>query len=487
MERGEPVLWVDIEKDAEIRPTMSMIDLNLKSVLCVPLKIGGRVLGSIYVDNSVVTGNFTQHELNLLTTLSGQTAIAIENASLYNNLEDKVDQLAQSNRELTLLKNKIETLLRGTKEMAAAKDEVSAIEVAIRYIWEEISKNQRYPVSVEVYFKNSKNEISYYQLEGQHTFSLTKIDDFRSTEKSQTIFSDVDEIVGSESQVSIPIRKGGVEFAQIYIQDVTLEQDKSNFIKNIANSLALVLSNLRYAEKESLAMVGQMASGIIHDLRQPMGIILGYADMMAKSQLSQEIQTDLSTKIVKQIRLAEDMVSDIMDFVRGKMYLDIKEYSLKSYMKEISQFMDIILKGTTIDFVYDLEYDGKIYMDADRFRRVIFNIVGNASDAMKTQLDGEVSVTVRKDDKDIIFLFSDNGPGIPEPIQDSLFEPFATSGKAYGTGLGMAISKKIVEEHDGTITFSTEKGEGTTFKIVLPQDGDGVNGLERRSKGLQLL
>lgn len=222
-------------------------------------------------------------------------------------------------------------------------------------------------------------------------------------------------------------------------------------------------------------MVGQMASGIIHDLRQPMGIILGYADMMAKSQLSQEIQTDLSTKIVKQIRLAEDMVSDIMDFVRGRMHLDIREYSLRSYMEEISQFMDIILKGTTIDFVYDLEYDGKIYMDADRFRRVIFNIVGNASDAMKRQLDGKISVTVRKEDDEILFLFSDNGPGIPESIRDSLFEPFATSGKAYGTGLGMAISKKIVEEHDGTITFATEKGEGTTFKIVLPQNGNGVN------------
>ena len=87
VETGEPVLLSDIEDERQFTPTTSMLNLQLKSVLCIPLKTGNKILGVIYVDNSIAKGNFGERELNLLKTLSSETAIAIENAMLYKDLQ----------------------------------------------------------------------------------------------------------------------------------------------------------------------------------------------------------------------------------------------------------------------------------------------------------------------------------------------------------------------------------------------------------------
>ena len=83
---------------------------------------------------------------------------------------------------------------------------------------------------------------------------------------------------------------------------------------------------------------------------------------------------------------------------------------------------------------------------------------------------GAFSITMERDDDFAVFTFADTGGGIPVEIRASLFESFVTQGKEEGTGLGLAIVKKIVEEHNGTITFTSEMGEGTAFEIRIPID-----------------
>ena len=105
-------------------------------------------------------------------------------------------------------------------------------------------------------------------------------------------------------------------------------------------------------------------------------------------------------------------------------------------------------------------------MDGSRFRRVIDNILNNAREALKP---GQ-SVTVRwsVDSKAVAIEIEDNGPGIPESICATIFEPFVTSGKESGTGLGLAIARKIVEDHGGAISVESQSGVGTRFMITLP-------------------
>ena len=124
------------------------------------------------------------------------------------------------------------------------------------------------------------------------------------------------------------------------------------------------------------------------------------------------------------------------------------------------------MRSRDVEYEIQLEYDGIIEMDGERFRRVIYNITGNAAEAMDS--GGKLILKVLKEDNNVIFLFIDNGPGIPEEHQDKIFQPFYTVGKEKGTGLGMAIAKRIVEEHGGSISFDSVEGKGTTFKVVLP-------------------
>ncbi|KJR41431.1 ATP-binding region, ATPase-like domain protein, partial [Candidatus Magnetoovum chiemensis] len=119
-------------------------------------------------------------------------------------------------------------------------------------------------------------------------------------------------------------------------------------------------------------------------------------------------------------------------------------------------------------------YDGNIQIDAERFKRVIFNISGNAKEIMSLK-GGKLLILSRLKEKGVEIVLSDTGSGVPEDIIDTLFEPFVTKGKKTGTGIGLAVTKKIVLEHSGEIfavngNYSEVEGfDGANFVITLPK------------------
>jgi signal transduction histidine kinase len=107
--------------------------------------------------------------------------------------------------------------------------------------------------------------------------------------------------------------------------------------------------------------------------------------------------------------------------------------------------------------------------DASKLMRVLQNLIGNAIDALhNAKIEGLIEVVAKETDGSVILTVSDNGPGIPQSIRETFFEPFVTQGKNEGTGLGSAIVKTIIEAHRGSITFETS-AQGTTFTIRLPK------------------
>jgi signal transduction histidine kinase len=112
------------------------------------------------------------------------------------------------------------------------------------------------------------------------------------------------------------------------------------------------------------------------------------------------------------------------------------------------------------------EYDGTARFDENKLKRVIFNLARNACQAMGA--GGTFTWRVRREDAQLVFECSDTGPGIPKEMEGRLFESFATHGKSDGTGLGLAMAKKIVDAHCGTISCSSVLGQGASFKIALP-------------------
>jgi len=214
-----------------------------------------------------------------------------------------------------------------------------------------------------------------------------------------------------------------------------------------------------------------MLAGLLHDLKTPMTIISGYAQLMAASDDAVQREQYVE-QIQRQFDLMAGMTREVLAFARGDTDLVVRKVYVNRYTEELTTQLGAATAGRSIDFEVEPRYDGIAYFDEQKLLRVFHNLARNAVEAMPE--GGNLKVIVDKVGEQIQWTVSDSGPGIPPELRGRLFELFAT-GKKGGTGLGLAIVKKIVDDHHGTI--AVESGStGTTFVIRLPlarpTDGD---------------
>lgn len=223
--------------------------------------------------------------------------------------------------------------------------------------------------------------------------------------------------------------------------------------------------------KERLSAIGQMASAIVHDFKGPMTAILGFSELMVQPEFDEEEKRSIYKSVRSEIDRMVDMTNEVLDFTKGTITLQREPISLRLLFEEAIRPLERGLKRNQVEVSFEHGVDGEIPVDRRRFRRVIENLANNAIDAMYG--GGRLDLHSEDAGEEVILRIRDTGPGIPEKIRESLFEPFVTHGKAHGTGLGMAIVKHIIEAHGGRIDFETETGKGTEFRIRLPKQPAG--------------
>jgi signal transduction histidine kinase len=224
-------------------------------------------------------------------------------------------------------------------------------------------------------------------------------------------------------------------------------------------------------QNERLSTIGRMASSITHDFRQPISAIHGFMQLMAMDGVSLEQRKKYSGLVLRQIERMQGMINELLDFARGEVKLNLDSLNVDKFLTHIRENFEQEATRQGIDLICSCDFDGTILADSGRLERGIDNIVRNAIQAIDK--GGRVELSTEKRGDNVVIRISDNGPGIPDEIRDSLFEPFATHGKKEGTGLGLAVTKKVVEEHGGEILVKTETGEGTMFELVLPASESG--------------
>lgn len=242
-------------------------------------------------------------------------------------------------------------------------------------------------------------------------------------------------------------------------------------LKNAYDNLSDTQEQLRVAEK--LASIGQLAAGVAHEINNPLGTILLYASML-KRDLEKIYNEDQKTQdlelIVEEANRCKNIVSNLLNFARqGK--LKLTEFDLTDSITEILKPFTFDSEYRSIDFKFNILKNGyKITGDEDQLKQVFINVIKNACEAMSESEKKELTINISSDKNNFIVEISDTGNGIPKENQNKVFTPFFTTkniGK--GTGLGLAISYGIIKMHKGNITFTTEAGKGTTFKITLPK------------------
>ncbi|MCF7843171.1 MAG: HAMP domain-containing protein [Lentisphaeria bacterium] len=220
---------------------------------------------------------------------------------------------------------------------------------------------------------------------------------------------------------------------------------------------------------ERLSLVGRMANAIIHDFKQPMSVISLYSQMMTMGEQTPEKLAEFHQVIDREINRMLGMINELLDFSRGEYRLNQQMVSLHRFIRESVEPVQHVLDDAEISLILELENDVPVYIDRDRMRRILDNLIRNAMDAMKPREAGKITIKTEETAQAVLIHISDTGDGIPEAIRDTIFEPFVTHGKSHGTGLGLAIARKIIAEHQGALTFETETGKGTTFSIRIPK------------------
>jgi signal transduction histidine kinase/putative methionine-R-sulfoxide reductase with GAF domain len=242
------------------------------------------------------------------------------------------------------------------------------------------------------------------------------------------------------------------------------------FVSLIARQLGRGISTLMRRQEEEqrsrLMSIGQMLSGVLHDLKGPMTSIRGYTQLLSRSD-DAELRERLAQTVLNKIGVFNEMTSDIIAFARGDRRVLWRKVFLSHFVESVLESVKFEYDEHGVTIEVDQQAGAVAYFDEGKMRRVVVNIARNARQALGQS--GHFKWTLSRDDQRLIFTLTDNGPGIPLAIRDRVFELFSTMGKEEGTGLGLAIVRQIVDDHEGTIELHTDTGEGTTFTISIPQ------------------
>jgi signal transduction histidine kinase len=269
----------------------------------------------------------------------------------------------------------------------------------------------------------------------------------------------------------------------------------------------------RARDQERLALIGRMASGIAHDIRNALTSIRGYAPLLAEEDLPPEQRREFADILVQSTQRIGDMARDLLEFGQpqsgsGELTpLELRVMSVDQYLEQIRPQLQRELSASNITLELDLNCPAPVRIDPARMSRVIFNLVSNALDAMGDRDppqaahrltiasrcqpaalgQGQGKLTAFSDGQrqgNLIagyaeIRFSDTGRGIPPEMEGRLFQPFASFGKDHGTGLGLAVCKQIVEAHRGTIEVVRRETE-----VRAPASEVRPSSLEGRRAGV---
>jgi len=220
-------------------------------------------------------------------------------------------------------------------------------------------------------------------------------------------------------------------------------------------------------EAERLATIGNFARGIIHDLKNPLSIISLTAEMSSNPNVNPATRAQFPARIQRQVLRINDLVTDILAFTEGRKRTDVKPGDLRQFVTELAAEIQPELAAKSVRLTLENEPPaGLVPFDARQLGRVFHNLIHNAADFLGD--GGEIFLRFKKGAGEILIEVEDTGPGIAPEIADKLFQPFATHGKTHGTGLGLTICKKIIEDHGGKIYTRREAGRGAIFGFTLP-------------------
>jgi len=462
------------------------------SILAAPLKNHvGRTIGVIQILNKKDADEFTTEDEAILSALSTQAAVAIDNSRLFLSLIQKNKQLLDTKgelerrlRDLSLLFELERATGRATslEELAQALLGLSAKSTEARGAALLVGEEESGDLVQYVYDAEAPGaliRIGVKAGEGLLAAAMSRGEMLRVTPGARS--PDWHERVEGKLPFSVdaalvlPLEGDSGALGAVGLfgtagsraftgEDESLMQLVG---ANVSTAVRLFFASRARERGERLTSIGRLLSQVIHDFKTPMTVISGYVQLMADAEDSKQ-RHEFSEEVLKQFDVLTGMQREVLEFARGERTLFVRRVYLHKFFGDLRRQLELELKlsGKPIELKLDVDTKVVARFDEARVARAVHNLCRNAIEAMDK--GGVLTLKSQLDGKDLLIAVSDNGPGIPRAIEGRLFQSFVTLGKDGGTGLGLAIVKKIVEEHGGNVTVKSSS-RGATFELRLPQ------------------
>jgi two-component system NtrC family sensor kinase len=409
LERGEPIL-LDQNSPQKIKTAYLV-----HTLIYVPLRVHGKILGVLGVDNRKADRPLGEQDVRLLTSMADFAAIAIENAQHFGRLDGH--------------RRELETILK--------ESDIGVIVV------------------------DTENRILLISPTAQSLFNI---------ERDCTGLSAVEAFDEPRLLELLREADGGYRSDEIVLQDGRIFHASRTPIRGIGQTVVLHdITRLKELDR----IKSEFVTTVSHDLRSPLTAILGYVELIDRAGELTSEQKDFLRRVRISVEQIAELVTDLLDLGRIEAGLDtgmedtplsvLAHYAVQGLLAQAKE------KGVELDIHIEEELP-LVHGDPIRLRQMIGNLLENA--IKYTPAGGKVRLETHEEDDQLILRIADTGVGIPARDQPYLFDKFFRASNVprdvSGTGLGLSIVKSIVEQHQGRIWVESQVGEGATFTLVLP-------------------
>ncbi len=458
-----------------------------RALLAVPMQIKDRILGVIEVINRRDGLPFVEDDQNLLTAFAGQAAVAIENARL----------LALTDQELTARVEELSIMGRIVRELNASLEVDRAMRITLEWAMRQANAEAGLIGMLEenelrIMAQQGYEEILSEQSTSRIPLELPAISSvIQSGQSSQVslVSNGAKGILPSaHTQIIIPIRREAQVIGLILLESTSDSQGNLAFLNRLSDNAAIAISNAQLYDAVQRANLAKsdFVSFVAHELKNPMTSIKGYTELLAAGSVGQvnDMQANFLSTIRSNVERMSALVSDLNDNAKieaGRLRLDYKAVDVADVVDEVirSTSRQIEDKHQMVE-IHLAPRLPQVWADRIRVGQVLTNLVSNAhkytpdggliligAEAANNQWDPEGA-------KQVVHIWvKDNGIGINIEDQAKIFQKFFRSDdskarEAPGTGLGLNITKSLVEMQGGRIWFDSEFRKGTTFHFTIP-------------------
>lgn len=461
----QPVIINNTYNDDRVNQEV-MNRYGIRSLLSSPLVIKGEIIGCLLFIYRTEPVAFTNQQIDFAKKLAASLSLALENARLFESERKTAQKLVENQKNLEkLVKRRTEELENVNSLLIDEIDIRKKTEKALRL--SEAQHRQIVEASPDAYFVFAQNKILYANLAALHLFGCKKTEEIDTSTLKHLImpekYKEIEKLKGSQK----PVHLGEITIGKEAFLPTTVEVSVIPVVfegENASQYIVRDITQRKEMEKEMarldrLHLIGEMAAGIGHEVRNPMTSVRGFLQLLANKEPDPK-KLEYYDIMVEELDRANSIITEFLSLAKDRA-VKLKPTSLNIIINSLYPLLSTDAINQDKRIKLQKSDIPNVPLNEKEIRQLIINLVKNGLDAMSS--GGVLTIGTFTENDEVVLFIEDEGTGIKPEIYDKLGTPFVTT-KCHGTGLGLSVCYSIADKHNAKIDFKTGSA-GTTFFV----------------------